>query len=57
MSRSMWTGVISFGMVSIPIKIHTATESTGVSFHQLHNKCDTRIKVRFCPQCKKNVDW
>ncbi|MDR3613715.1 MAG: Ku protein [Candidatus Obscuribacterales bacterium] len=58
MGRSMWTGVISFGMVSIPVKLHTATESHGVNFHQLHKKCDTRIKeLRYCPHCKRNVEW
>jgi DNA end-binding protein Ku len=58
MGRSMWTGVISFGMISIPVKLHTATESTGISFHQLHKKCDTRIKeMRYCPHCKRNVEW
>jgi DNA end-binding protein Ku len=58
MSRSMWTGVITFGMVTIPVKLHTATESHSIAFHQLHEKCDTRIKEqRFCPHCEKVVAW
>ncbi len=58
MGRSMWSGVISFGMVTIPVKLYTATESHGISFHQLHAKCDTRIKeLRWCPHCDKQVDW
>ncbi len=58
MARSMWTGVISFGMVTIPVKLHTATESHGIAFHLLHKKCDTRIKeLRWCPHCDKQVDW
>jgi len=35
MARSMWKGVISFGMVSIPIRLYVATESHSVSFRQL----------------------
>ena len=58
MGRSMWSGVISFGMVTIPVKLHSATESSGVAFHQLHEKCDTRIKEqRWCPHCERVVEW
>jgi DNA end-binding protein Ku len=58
MGRSMWTGVISFGMVTIPVKLHTATESHSISFHLLHEKCDTRIKeMRWCPHCERKVEW
>jgi DNA end-binding protein Ku len=35
MARSMWKGVISFGMVSIPIRLYIATESHSLSFRQL----------------------
>ncbi len=34
MPRSIWSGVISFGVVSIPVKLYTATESKDVSFHR-----------------------
>ncbi|HEY9713900.1 MAG TPA: Ku protein [Chroococcales cyanobacterium] len=58
MARSMWSGVIGFGMVSIPISLSSATESKSVSFHQLHDKCKTRIKeVRWCPHCDQEVAW
>lgn len=58
MARSMWSGVISFGMVSIPIKLYTATESHNVAFHQLHAECETRIKERrWCPNCDEEVAW
>ena len=54
----MWTGVISFGLVTIPVKLYTATESHSIGFHLLHKKCDTRIKEqRWCPHCEKKVDW
>ncbi len=58
MARAMWSGVVSFGMVTIPVKLHSATESHNVSFHLLHEKCDTRIKEqRWCPHCDEQVDW
>ncbi len=50
MPRPIWSGVISFGMVSIPVKLYAATESKDVSFHQLHKTDNTRIKqLRWCP--------
>jgi DNA end-binding protein Ku len=58
MPRAMWSGVIGFGMVSIPIKLYAATENRNVSFHQLHAACQTRIKeVRWCPTCDREVPW
>lgn len=57
MPRSIWNGVISFGMVSIPVKLYSATESKDISFHQLHSTCETRIKYqKWCPQCEEVVD-
>ena len=58
MPRSMWKGAVSFGMVSIPIKLYTATDSKDVSFNLLHGKCHTRIKQqRYCPACDVVVEW
>lgn len=42
MPRTFWKGVISFGLVAIPVKMSTATESKAASFHLLHQKCLTR---------------
>ncbi len=58
MPRSIWNGVISFGMVSIPVKLYSATESKAISFHLLHDKDNSRIKeVKWCPVEDKPVDW
>ena len=57
MARSIWNGVVSFGMVSIPVKLHTATESKDVSFRQLHKKCGSRLKQpRRCPLCEQDLE-
>jgi len=42
----MWKGVISFGMVSIPVRLYVATESHSASFHQLCAEHMSRIKYR-----------
>lgn len=47
--RSIWNGAISFGLVSIPIKLVNATESHSVSFRQIHLDDGGRIRYRkFC---------
>jgi DNA end-binding protein Ku len=58
MPRSIWNGVVSFGMVSIPVKLYAATESKDISFNLLHRECNSRLKqLRWCPVCDREVDW
>lgn len=50
MARSLWNGVISFGMVSIPVSLSTATQEKDLRFHQVHKTCGSRIKQqKYCP--------
>ncbi|MFC8346750.1 Ku protein [Streptomyces sp. GKU 895] len=44
--RSIWNGAISFGLVSIPIKLVNATESHSISFRQIHLEDGGRIRYR-----------
>ncbi|GHJ35944.1 Ku protein [Streptomyces sp. TS71-3] len=44
--RSIWNGAISFGLVSIPIKLVNATESHSVSFRQIHTEDGGRVRYR-----------
>ncbi|MBG7699979.1 Ku protein [Streptomyces sp. MC1] len=44
--RSIWNGAISFGLVSIPIKLVNATESHAISFRQIHTEDNGRIRYR-----------
>jgi DNA end-binding protein Ku len=44
--RSIWNGSISFGLVSIPVKLYSATEEKDVSFHQVHAADGGRIRMR-----------
>lgn len=58
MARAIWSGSISFGMVSIPVKLYGATESKDISFHLLHATCGTRLKqMRWCPTDEVEVPW
>ena len=58
MPRSIWNGLISFGMVSIPVKLFTATDSKDISFHLLHQECNSRLKqLRWCPVCEREAEW
>lgn len=54
--RSMWKGSISFGLVTIPIKLYAATESKDVRFNLLHQECRTPVQYRkWCPQCDREI--
>ena len=55
--HSMGSGTISFGLVSIPVRMYTAASGSGVSFNLLHEKCGSRIKQQqTCPVCNEVVD-
>lgn len=44
--RSIWKGAISFGLVTIPVKLYSATEQRDVSFHQVHREDGGRIRYK-----------
>src|SRR6187551_1722901 len=49
-ARPLASTTLSFGLVSIPFKLYTATSAQSVSFNQLHKKCGSRIKQQMiCP--------
>ena len=51
MARAMWKGAIQFGLVTIPVKLYVATESSyTIRFHMLHEKDQSRIQMKtWCP--------
>ncbi|MFV2178180.1 Ku protein [Actinomadura sp. LOL_016] len=56
--RSIWKGSISFGLVTIPVKVYSATEQRDVSFHQVHREDGGRIKYkRVCSVDGEEVDY
>ena len=46
MPRAIWKGAVSFGLVSVPVKLYAATESHDISFRQVHAKDGGRIKYQ-----------
>ena len=54
--RASWKGTISFGLVSIPVKVYAAQRDRSVSFTLLHKECLTPIKYKkWCPKCNREV--
>ena len=57
MATTVWKGSITFGLVSIPIRLYAAARPRRIPLHQLHNKCHTRLKQPlFCPTCNRFVE-
>jgi DNA end-binding protein Ku len=57
-AKTIWKGAISFGLVTIPIRMYTATEEKSFKFNQLHEKDGGRIKLkRTCSVCGEEVTW
>ena len=55
--RSLWNGSIAFGLVTVPVKVYTATESKTVHFREVHAKDGGKIEHRrICPKEGKAVD-
>ncbi len=50
MAASVWSGYITFGLISIPVKLFSAARSESVGFHMLHRDCGSRLKQQYiCP--------
>jgi len=57
MAASAWKGVISFGLVSIPVRLYSAARTARVNLHQLHSVCKTRLRQPlYCPSCERFVE-
>ena len=58
MPRAMWTGAISFGMVTVPVKLYSALNRKSVRFHQLSGRTGVRIaQKRVDPQSGEEVPY
>lgn len=58
MPRPIWSGTISFGLVSVPVKLFSATSPKEVRFHMLHDKDGGRIQQkRVCSVDGEEVPW
>jgi DNA end-binding protein Ku len=58
MPRSIWNGTITFGMMRVPIKVHSATQDKSVHFHEVHAKDGAQIEHRrMCAREGKAVPY
>ncbi|NJC69255.1 Ku protein [Planosporangium thailandense] len=56
--RSIWKGAVSFGLVSISVKLYSATEEKDIRFHQVHREDGGRIRYkRTCSVCGREVTY
>jgi DNA end-binding protein Ku len=56
--RAIWKGAVSFGLVSIAVKLYSATEEKSIRFHQVHRTDGGRIRYqRVCSVCGKEVSY
>ena len=50
MAATVWKGYLTFGLISIPLRLYSAARGDGIHFNQLHKECHTRVKQPlFCP--------
>jgi DNA end-binding protein Ku len=57
-ARAIWSGAISFGLVTIPVKLFTATRAKDIGFHLLHAPDGSRItQKRFCAAEDVEIPW
>jgi DNA end-binding protein Ku len=57
MASTVWKGYVSFGLISVPIRMFVAAREEHVSFNQIHKECGTRVKQQlFCPTDQRVVE-
>jgi len=57
MATTVWKGHLTFGLISIPVRMSAAARGERISFNQLHKVCHSRLKQPlFCPVCNRNVE-
>jgi DNA end-binding protein Ku len=57
LASTIWKGYITFGLITIPVRLFAAARTERISFIQLHGVCNRRIKQQtFCPHCDRVVE-
>jgi DNA end-binding protein Ku len=57
MASSVWSGYLTFGLISMPVQLYPGARSTRTTFHMLHRDDLTRVKQQlFCPAEERVVD-
>jgi DNA end-binding protein Ku len=56
--RAIWHGVVSFGLVSVPVRLYAATYNHDIAFHQVHEEDGGRIRYRrVCEACGREIAY
>lgn len=57
MAASVWTGYLTFGLISMPVRLYSGARSTRISFHMLHRDDLTRVQQQlYCPNDDKVIE-
>src|SRR6201990_878919 len=57
MASSVWSGYLTFGLISMPVRLFSGARSSRVSFHMLHRSDHTRVKQQlYCPNDERVID-
>ncbi|MFQ5694874.1 MAG: Ku protein [Terriglobia bacterium] len=57
MATTVWKGHLSFGLITIPIRLHAAARGERISFNQLHKECHARVRQPlYCPTCERMIE-
>ncbi len=57
MASTVWKGYISFGLISVPVRMYVAAREEHIGFNQIHKACGTRIKQQlYCPTDERVVE-
>ncbi len=57
MASTVWKGYITFGLITIPVRLYAAARTERISFNQIHSPCGSRIKQQtFCPHCDRVIE-
>lgn len=56
--RPLWKGAITFGLISIPVRLYSAVQEKSLKFHLMHSDDGGRVKYeRVCSKCGTKVSW
>src|ERR1051326_603171 len=57
MAASVWTGYLTFGLISMPVRLYSGARGERVSFHMLHKDDNVRVKQQlYCPEDNRVVE-
>lgn len=57
MPSSVWSGYLTFGLISLPVRLYSGARGTRVSFHMLHRDDNVRVKQQlYCPQDERPIE-